>query len=339
MRKLTIYKRYFYNSDCYNGAYKQSPVGVQVHSTGANNPWVKRYVQPDDGRIGKNQYNNSSNRSGTTVCASAYIGKQSDGTVAVYQALPWNYRCWLSGSAANGNANKIGYIGFEVCEDGLKDETYFREAVMGVSVNLTAHLCKLMGTTPDRIVGQYPQGNALSVMDHRELHALKLASNHGDILHWLKIYGLTMNDYRKAVQDAMDEGVEVTYIDCDATEDITLPELYTAVVTPSGSYLNIREKKDVGSKSLWKLYKGDEVAVLDDSDPNWWRVRYADDVVGYAMTNKNGAIWLQRKPTEGQEVPVQPASTWTVTIYDLTAEEAQKLKMEHPDAVLVETFG
>ena len=96
---------------------------------------------------------------------------------------------------------------------------------MVVSVNLTAHLCKLMGTTPDRIVGQYPQGNALSVMDHRELHALKLASNHGDILHWLKIYGLTMNDYRKAVQDAMDEGVEVTYTTTDQTATHTVRSL------------------------------------------------------------------------------------------------------------------
>lgn len=348
MRKLTIYKRYFYESDCYNGGHKQPPMGVQVHSTGANNPYLRRYVGPDDGRIGKNKYKNYSNRPGTTVCASAYIGKMADGTVAVYQSLPWNYRCWLSGSGNNGNANKLGYIGFEICEDDLKDKAYFQKAVMETSVNLTAHLCTLMGVTPYTVVKSFAQGDALAVMDHKELHALKLASNHADIRHWLVKYGLTMDDYRAAVQAAMEEGVEVEYIDCDAVEDISLPALYTAIVTPSGSYLNIRASKSVNSTSLWKLHKGDKIDVLDDTDPNWWRVRYADDVVGYAMTNKNGNIWLkkdqpeqavEKPPEKPPEVPVQPESTWTVTIHGLSKEEAEKLSNAYSDVECVETVG
>ena len=203
MRKLTIYKRLFYNADCYTKGTKQTNSGVQVHSTGANNPWLKRYVQPDDGRIGKNVNNNSHNRPGGNVCASAYIGKQSDGTVAVYQALPWNNRCWLSGSGANGNANRKGFAGFEICEDNKKDESYFRAAVMGAAVDLTAYLCGLFGVGVDR------------VFDHKELHDLGLASNHGDITHWLRLYGLTMDDFRAEVKKAMDEGVEAVYVDCD----------------------------------------------------------------------------------------------------------------------------
>ena len=35
-----------------------TPKGIMVHSTGAENPWLKRYVGPDDGLLGKNQYNN-----------------------------------------------------------------------------------------------------------------------------------------------------------------------------------------------------------------------------------------------------------------------------------------
>lgn len=119
--ELTIYRRLFYSADCFTKGTKQTSIGVQVHSTGCNNPWLHRYVQPDDGRIGVNKYGNSHNRAGITTCASAYIGKQSDGTVAIYQALPWDYRCWLSGSGAKGNANRLGYIGFEVLEDGHKD--------------------------------------------------------------------------------------------------------------------------------------------------------------------------------------------------------------------------
>ena len=35
-------------STCYNGTTIGKPVGVLWHSTGANNPWISRYVQPDD---------------------------------------------------------------------------------------------------------------------------------------------------------------------------------------------------------------------------------------------------------------------------------------------------
>jgi N-acetylmuramoyl-L-alanine amidase len=201
VKSLTIYRRYFTKSDCYKSGTKQKSTGVQVHSTGANNPYLHRYVGPDDGRLGPNKYNNMHNKPGSDVCASAYIGKLQDGTVAIYQALPWNIRCWLSGNGANGNANRMGYIGFEICEDGLTDESYFRAAVMGAAVNLTAHLCLLHGITTD------------TVRDHRELHDMGLASNHGDILHWLRKYGLTMNDFRAEVEKAMDEGVEAEYID------------------------------------------------------------------------------------------------------------------------------
>jgi N-acetylmuramoyl-L-alanine amidase len=200
MRKITIYRLYFTKSDCFRANVRQTPTGVQVHSTGANNPRLKRYVQPDDGRLGKNAYGNHHNRAGK-VCASAYIGKLADDTVAIYQVLPWNIRCWLSGNGANGNANRMGYIGFEICEDNLLNRDYFMTAVMGAAVNLTAHLCLLHGITTD------------TVRDHRELHDMGLASNHGDILHWLRKYGLTMNDFRAEVEKAMDEGVEAEYID------------------------------------------------------------------------------------------------------------------------------
>lgn len=32
------------NSTCYKGTRKMKPVGVLWHSTGANNPYLKRYV-------------------------------------------------------------------------------------------------------------------------------------------------------------------------------------------------------------------------------------------------------------------------------------------------------
>lgn len=210
MRHLTIYRRLFYDSDCYRKGTRQKNIGVQVHSTGANNPWLKRYVQPDDGRIGVNKNGNSHNRPGGTVCAGAYIGKQADGTVAVYEALPEGMRCWLSGNGPNGNANRIGYFGFEICEDGLKDEGYFREAVLGVAVNYTAHLCRQYEVRPDELVKGRP-----AVLDHSELHREGIASNHADITAWLRKFGYSMDDFRRLVSEALDEGIEVTIVDVD----------------------------------------------------------------------------------------------------------------------------
>ena len=146
------------------------------------------------------------------MCANAYIGKLQDGTVAVYQTLPWNYRCWLSGSGKNGNANQLGYIGFEICEDNCEYEAYFDQAVRGAAVLLTAYLCKQIGISP------YSD----KLEDHAELHSLGLASNHGDIGLWLKKFGYNFNDFRGWVEDAMDEGVQVNYTEAEPMDHPTL---------------------------------------------------------------------------------------------------------------------
>ena len=227
MRKLTIYRRFLTRSKCYAAGTIQRQRGVQVHSTGANNPNLRRYVQPDDGRLGKNPNNNSHNNPKGDVCASAYIGRLADGTVAVYQTLPWDMRCWLSGQGKNGNANRMGYIGFEICEDSCENAAYFQEAVMGKAVDLTAHLCQMLGVDPWTVVKQFDGAAALSVMDHAELHRIGCASNHGDIGLWLRRYGLTMEDFRLAVDEAMEEGVEVTYIDGESEVEVKALELPT----------------------------------------------------------------------------------------------------------------
>lgn len=221
MHELNIYRLFFTESDCYKKGVRIKPCGVQVHSTGANNPWLKRYVGPDDGRLGPNPNGNTHNRPGGNVCASAYIGKLQDGTVAVYQTLPWNYKCWLSGSGPNGNANNLGYIGFEICEDNLENEGYFN-AVIARAVVLTAYLCQKIGVDPWTVVKETPDGRAYAVMDHAELHAAGLASNHGDIGLWLKKFGYTFSDFRNWVTDAMGAGVEVKYVEVTPLDHPTL---------------------------------------------------------------------------------------------------------------------
>lgn len=282
MQKLTIYRLYFTESDCYKSGARQTSVGVQVHSTGANNPNLRRYVQPDDGRLGKHQYINHHNRPGVDVCASAYIGKLADGTVAVYQTLPWDMRCWISGKGDNGNANRLGYIGYEICEDGLDDETYFNASVMTAAVNLTAHLCNLMGTNPYKVIKSFAEGDAIAVMDHRELASRGLASGHGDINHWLRRYGLNMDDFRRKVSDVMAEGIEVEYIDAfEEEEAVEVNEPYI-VWSDNGYYVNLREAPNTSSKSIVKLYPGDTVMVKTMTSV-WSEVEF-ETVGGYVMT-------------------------------------------------------
>ena len=293
MRHLTVYRRFFTQSDCYKAYASSRLVGVQVHSTGANNPYLRRYVQPDDGRLGVNPYGNSHNRPGVDVCANAYIGKLADGTLAVYQTLPWDTRCWISGKGDNGNANKIGYIGFEICEDDLTDLSYFEQSVMGAAVNLTAYLCHLMGVRPDDVVDG--ANGAMVVMDHSELAARGLASGHADITHWLRRFGKRMSDFRRAVVAAMDEGVEVEYIDAEEVM-IEMDKTAYEVISPNGGYVNLRERPDVDSASLARLMPGERLFVTAMTGV-WSKVLYNDELVGYVMTQ-----YLRKAEEQAEEV-------------------------------------
>lgn len=302
MRKLTIYRMFFKDSDCYRSGTRQTSRGVQVHSTGANNPNLRRYVQPDDGRLGRNTNGNSHNRPGVDVCASAYIGKLADGTVAVYQTLPWDMRCWISGKGKNGNANRLGYIGFEICEDDRTDLIYFNQAVMGAAVNLTAHLCQIMGVHPDDVLESYAEGDALAVMDHSELAARGLASNHADITHWLWAFGKRMNDFRREVQAAMDEGVEVAYIDAEGKEEWIEMDKEMEVYASNGGYTNLREQPDTESAALERLRNGDVVRVTAMTGV-WSKVEHGD-VVGYIMTQ-----FLRDKQQDAGELTIRTVIT------------------------------
>lgn len=175
-------------NDCYKAGKKITPKGVMIHSTGANNPNIKRYVQPDIKGIGKNSNANDWNRSGLDVCVHAFIGKLDNGTIATVQTLPWNHRGWHGGGSSNNT-----HIGFEICEDGLTDRTYFMK-VYTEAVELTAYLCKKykLDPTKDGVV-----------ICHSEGYKRGIASNHADVMHWFPKHGKTMNDFRADVKKAM----------------------------------------------------------------------------------------------------------------------------------------
>lgn len=205
---LTVYQQMAAKNKCYITGTKITPCGVMVHSTGANNPNLKRYVQPDDGLLGANPYGNSMNEykpGGRTVCPHAFIGKLADGSIAAYQILPWDMEGWHAG----GVANALGYIGFEICEDGLDNAEYFT-AVYDKAVALTAYLCKMFGFDP---LGKTPEGYP-TVLCHSEGYQQGIASNHSDVMHWFPRFGKTMDDFRADVAKRIssdEEDKPVTY--------------------------------------------------------------------------------------------------------------------------------
>ncbi len=122
---MNLHQLYLTQNDCYKAGKRHTVKGVMVHSTGANNPYLKRYVGPDDGLLGVNQYGNHWNQPGLAKCVHAFIGKLQDGSIATYQTLPWDMAGWHSGVGSLGkskNANNTGWIGLEICEDGLEDK-------------------------------------------------------------------------------------------------------------------------------------------------------------------------------------------------------------------------
>ena len=181
-------------STCYKGTRKFTPKGVLWHSTGANNPNLKRYVQPDDNaadrsewlaRLGKNQYNNDWNHIERQAGLNFWIGKLADGTVAAVQTMPWDFRPWGCGSGSKGSCNDT-HIQFEICEDGLTNGAYFKDCY-NAAVSLCADICRRWGWEADVIVS------------HKEAYKKGYGSNHADIDHWLKKFRLTMADFRKDV--------------------------------------------------------------------------------------------------------------------------------------------
>jgi LysM repeat protein len=182
---MNLRKLILTNNACYKAGATITPKGIMVHSTGANNPNLRRYVGPDDGLLGVNQYANHWNQDtpdGRQVCVHGFIGKLADGSVATYQTLPWNRRGWHAGGTANDT-----HISFEICEDTLTDGAYFAKVYKEAS-ELCAYLCEQYGLTEQNIIC------------HSEGAKKGIASAHADVMHWFPKHGKSMDTFRAEVK-------------------------------------------------------------------------------------------------------------------------------------------
>ena len=193
------FEAYAKNNLCYKAARTMptgSPAGIIIHSTGANNPNLKRYVNAPE-ICGENPYRNYFDRPDSNVCPHAVIGKDKNGEVKAAKLLPWNVCCWGCGSGSKGSYNYApAYIQIEIAEDALNDRAYFEDAF-----GLAADLCK-------RLMKNYPTIKPENIISHKEACARGYASNHGDPEHWLARFGKNMDWFRSLV--APEKQVRIT---------------------------------------------------------------------------------------------------------------------------------
>lgn len=193
------------NSTCYKKTRRMEVKGILWHSTGANNPTLKRYVQPSSNdpnysklmnMLGKNNNGNDWNHIEHQAGLNCWIGKLADGSITTIQTMPWDYRPWGCGSGKKGSCNN-GWIQFEICEDGLKDKNYF-DKVYKEACEITAYLCKMYNIDPKG----YTTMNGVRVpriLCHYDSYHLGLGSNHGDVQYWFSKFGKSMESVRNDV--------------------------------------------------------------------------------------------------------------------------------------------
>lgn len=172
-------------SDCYNAERTIKVRGLMLHSVGCPQPKAKPFVD-------------RWNRAGAKACVHAII----EPTGKVYQLLPWNYRGWHGGGTSNNS-----YIGVEMTEPStikysrgcawyeLKDGKNTKKHVYATyryAVELFALLCKKyrLDPTADGVI-----------ISHSEGYQRGIASNHGDVEHLWKKYGLSMSQFRKDIKE------------------------------------------------------------------------------------------------------------------------------------------
>lgn len=179
---------------CYSRGRKLEAVkGLMIHSVGCNQPSAQVFVK------------NWNSASYDRACVHAFIdGNTGD----IYQCLPWDWRGWHCASGNKGSGNNT-HIGVEMCEPSTirytggaswverADGTNTRETVMRTykaAVELFAFLCNEYGLNPlaDGVV-----------ISHSEGYKRGIASNHGDVEHLWRKFGLTMEQFRQDIRAAM----------------------------------------------------------------------------------------------------------------------------------------
>ena len=244
---MRLYTQLLTHNSCYIKGEHIKPRGVMVHSTGAANPYLRRYLSPDDGRLGEPSSRHW-NQGGVGACVHAFIGRLADGSIAAYQTLPWTMRGWHCGGTGNDT-----HISFEICEDKLADKGYFR-ATYQAAVELTAYLCKRFSLDPlaDGVV-----------LCHSEGYRRGIASNHADVMHWWGRYGVSMDNFRRDVAEKMKGG----------ERDLTEQEVRAIIREELAAAQAARDKLPASDWAAEKLKQAKAAGITDGTRPRGFATR------------------------------------------------------------------
>ena len=285
---MKLLKCIFTSSKCYKSGAKITPKGIMVHSTGANNPNLKRYVQPSTNdanynslisQIGKNNGGNHWNVPTSTVCVHAFIGKLANGEIATVQTLPWNYKGWHCGVGTKKISGNNSYISFEMAEDSLTDANYFNK-VYKEAVEFCAYLCQLYNFDPlvDGVI-----------IGHYEGYQRGIASNHADPRNWFPRFGKSMDTFRQDVAAKMGKKVTPT---TPANTETTVS--YSGIVT--ASVLRIRKGPSVSASIAGTLKRGEGVSIILE-DNGWGKLADGSGWVSLTYIKKNTTTTKPSTPT------------------------------------------
>lgn len=192
---MTRYVKHATLNNCYKAADKVTPVGILVHSTGAINKSLKRYVNyPSVCGVNANKnYWDQPRPEGQNICVHAFLGETAAGTVATVEILPLSYAAWGCGKGEKGSYNydPTAHIQLEICEGNSIDKEYF-EAVWDEAVDYCVWLCKKHGWK-----------SASVITSHREAAQKGYASAHSDPADYFGKFGRNMDMLRAAVQEKL----------------------------------------------------------------------------------------------------------------------------------------
>ena len=212
-------------NDCYKSGKTITPKGLMIHSVGCNQPKASVFV-------------NSWNKPGVEKCVHAFLEPNGD----VYQTLPWNHRGWHCASGPKGSGNNT-HIGVEMTEPATiryvggasweerADGTNTKAHVLGTyrtAVELFAYLCKLYSLDPleDGVIISHSEGNKRGI-----------ASNHGDVEHIWRKFGLTMEQFRQDIKAAMDGETATTETDENTSGYTAIMGMAQATAEQMSAYL------------------------------------------------------------------------------------------------------
>jgi len=199
---MEIKQCFLTNNITYKKQTPMTPKGIIVHSTGCNQTWLGRWVQPSDddpnrdeilADIGENYNKNSWNSPSVSTIVHAMIGRNFHDEVEIYQTLQFDKKCGGCYRGVNGSYNDT-HIQFEMQEDAHKDQAYF-DTVIGLAIEFCAYLCEAYDIPVSEICS------------HNEAALRGYASYHVDPDNWFEDMDgeWTMDKFRSEVQKKLDE--------------------------------------------------------------------------------------------------------------------------------------